>query len=657
MSRFCMGLALWALLLALAACGGDSKGTDPARDAEHVEMVDTVVSTFEDLTVCTDKREGTTAYVEDEKKAYVCESKRWTVNDSLTESILNKDSDSAKDAEPGENVDTVVTTFDDLPSCTRDHEGATAYVEDEDSAYVCKKGLWAVDDSLTKAIQPDSEKKSSSSVKAKSSSNETSDSGSAKSQSSSSVVKASSSSKDGKSNSSSSSVVPLGCKTETEDNCEYGTLTDDRDGQTYKTVKIGEQWWMAENLNYRYIQQTAEEDSSSYCYNDDPANCAKYGRLYLWSAAMVVCPEGWHLPDTTEWSALFNAVGGGETAGTMLKSTEGWYGTSGNGSDAYSFSALPAGNRFSNGNYSYEGNDARFWSSTEVNSNDACSMYLYYILDNALLNYYDKGYGFSVRCLKDYGPGSEKMSSNGKSSSSEKNSSSSSAVPLGCKTETEDNCEYGTLTDDRDGQTYKTVKIGEQWWMAENLNYAYTDVPFKYRSYTSDSTSWCYDNDAANCAKYGRLYTWAAAMDSAGIIPGNTANGCGYGKYCNLGEGKVRGVCPEGWHLPDITEWNALFDAVGGWATAGIMLKSTEGWNDKDDGTSGNGSDAYSFSALPAGYMRYSGGSEGTGAFFWSSTEVNSGNAYSMYLYYGNDNANLYDFSRGYGFSVRCLRD
>ena len=657
MSRFCMGLALWALLLALAACGGDSKGTDPARDAELAEMVDTIVSTFEDLTVCTDKREGATAYVEDEKKAYVCESKRWTVNDSLTESILNKDSDSAKDAEPGENVDTVVTTFDDLPSCTRDHEGATAYVEDEDSAYVCKKGLWAVDDSLTKAIQPDSEKKSSSSVKAKSSSNETSDSGSAKSQSSSSVVKASSSSKDGKSNSSSSSVVPLGCKTETEDNCEYGTLTDDRDGQTYKTVKIGEQWWMAENLNYRYIQQTAEEDSSSYCYNDDPANCAKYGRLYLWSAAMVVCPEGWHLPDTTEWSALFNAVGGGETAGTMLKSTEGWYGTSGNGSDAYSFSALPAGNRFSNGNYSYEGNDARFWSSTEVNSNDACSMYLYYILDNALLNYYDKGYGFSVRCLKDYGPGSEKMSSNGKSSSSEKNSSSSSAVPLGCKTETEDNCEYGTLTDDRDGQTYKTVKIGEQWWMAENLNYAYTDVPFKYSSYTSDSTSWCYDNDAANCAKYGRLYTWAAAMDSAGIIPGNTANGCGYGKYCNLGEGKVRGVCPEGWHLPDITEWNALFDAVGGWATAGIMLKSTEGWNDKDDGTSGNGSDAYSFSALPAGYMRYSGGSEGTGAFFWSSTEVNSGNAYSMYLYYGNDNADLYDFSRGYGFSVRCLRD
>ena len=659
MSRFFVGLALWTLLLALAACGGDSNGTDPARDAELAEMVDTVVSTFEDLTVCTDKREGSTAYVEDEKKAYVCESKRWTANDSLTELILDKDSDSAEGTEPGEMADTVVSVFDDLLACTKNREGATAYVEDEDTAYVCKKGLWVVDDSLTKAIQPDSEKKSSSSVKAKSSSNETSDSGSAKSQSSSSVVKASSSSKDGKSNSSSSSVVPLGCKTETEDNCEYGTLTDDRDGQTYKTVKIGEQWWMAENLNYRYIQQTAEEDSSSYCYNDDPANCAKYGRLYLWSAAMVVCPEGWHLPDTTEWSALFNAVGGGETAGIMLKSTEGWYGTSGNGSDAYSFSALPAGNRFSNGNYSYEGNDARFWSSTEVNSNDACSMYLYYILDNALLNYYDKGYGFSVRCLKDYGPGSEKMSSNGKSSSSEKNSSSSSgastvSVASPCKTEAGDNCEYGTLTDDRDGQTYKTVKIGEQWWMAENLNYAYTDVPFKYSSYTSDSTSWCYDNDAANCAKYGRLYTWAAAMDSAGIIPGNTANGCGYGEICNLGNVKVRGVCPEGWHLPDTTEWNALFTAVGGKATAGTMLKSTEGWKNN-----GNGSDTYSFSAWPAGYRDNDGhfDYEGSYAYFWSSTEYYSHGAYYMYLYYNFDGAYLSLNNKYFGFSVRCLKD
>ena len=395
MSRFFVGLALWALLLALAACGGDGKGTDPARDTELAD-------------------------------------------DSLTESIQNKDSDSAKDAEPGENVDTVVTTFDDLPSCTRDHEGATAYVEDEDSAYVCKKGLWAVDDSLTKAVQPDSEKKSSSSAKAKSSSNKASDSSSSAKSSSSKDGKSSSS---GEKSSSSSSVVPtaslaLPCKTETEDNCEYGTLTDDRDGQTYKTVKIGEQWWMAENLNYRYIQQTyngGEKDSSSYCYDNDPANCAKYGRLYLWSAAMDssgiipgntangcgcgeicnlgnvkvrgVCPEGWHLPSRDEWNTLLTAAGGIETAGIMLKSTEGWNdkydGTSGNGSDTYSFSALPAGDRDNDGDYYDEGYIAYFWSSTESSSYGAYRMNLYCSLGNADLNFNLKSNGFSVRCLKD----------------------------------------------------------------------------------------------------------------------------------------------------------------------------------------------------------------------------------------------------------------
>ena len=526
---------------------------------------------------------------------------------------------------------------------------------------------WTEDGTLTNAIQSDSEEKSSSSEKAKSNSNETSDS--------SSNAK-SSSSKDDKSNtsdeknSSSSSEVPTvsvvsPCKTETEDNCEYGTLTDDRDGQTYKTVKIGEQWWMAENLNY-------ETEGGSYCYNHIAKYCEKYGQLYTWATAMYACPEGWHLPDTTEWSALFNAVGGKTTAGKMLKSTEGWndyYESTWNGSDAYSFSALPAGYRYYGGSFDLEGSNAYFWSSTGKFSKLAYDVNLYYSRDDAYLSDAAEGYGFSVRCLKDYGPDSEKMSSNDKSSSSEKNSSSSSVVSSNsssssvvptvsvvspCKTEAGDNCEYGTLTDDRDGQTYKTVKIGEQWWMAENLNYAYTGVPFKVGDFTSDSTSWCYDNDAANCAKYGRLYTWAAAMDSAGIIPGNSANGCGYEKDCNLGNVKVRGVCPEGWHLPSRYEWITLLTAAGGIETAGIMLKSTEGWI-----SNGNGSDAYSFSALPAG-SRYDNGlylNEGYYTNFWSSTEDDSGRAYGMRLIYNYVDAGLgYDI-KIYGFSVRCLKD
>ena len=212
----------------------------------------------------------------------------------------------------------------------------------------------------------------------------------------------------------------------------------------------------------------------------------------------------------------------------------------------------------------------------------------------------------------------------------------------------------GWMVDPRDKQLYRVVTIGEQTWMAENLNYAYTGVPFKVGDYTSDSTSWCFDNDAANCAKYGRLYTWAAAMDSAGIIPGNSANGCGYGKYCNLGTGKIRGVCPKGWHLPSRDEWNTLLTAVGGEAKAEKMLRSTEGWKDK-------GSDTFGFSALPAGYRKYTGyfDAEGSGgAHFWSSSDGDSYGVYGMYVFSFGSGAGLYDYYyKAEGFSVRCLKD
>ena len=241
----------------------------------------------------------------------------------------------------------------------------------------------------------------------------------------------------------------------------------------------------------------------------------------------------------------------------------------------------------------------------------------------------------------------------GKSSCSTDDASSSSiALATPCKTETEDNCEYGELTDDRDGQTYKTVKIGDQWWMAENLNYAYTGVPFDNGYYTSDSTSWCYDNVPANCAKYGRLYTWAAAMDSVGKWSTN-GKGCGYDTTCSPTY-PVRGICPEGWHLPDITEWNALFTAVGGRSTAGMVLKSTSGWYN-----SSNGSDAFGFSALPAGHRDSNGGffNEGYYAYFWSSTEYGSSYAYYLNLNYYYGSAVLGNYGENNGFSVRCLKD
>jgi uncharacterized protein (TIGR02145 family) len=202
----------------------------------------------------------------------------------------------------------------------------------------------------------------------------------------------------------------------------------------------------------------------------------------------------------------------------------------------------------------------------------------------------------------------------------------------------------GSLTDSRDGRTYKTVTIGTQTWMAQNLNF-------------ETANSYCYDDDPFNCIKYGRYYTWAAAMDSVGMW---TANGkdCGYGKTCSPTL-PVRGVCPEGWHLPTFGEWNVLFTAVGGQPTAGKMLKSTSGWNCSDNGRhvriSGNGTDDYSFSALPVGDWGLD--IVGCYAYFWSSDEGGSGHAYDVELCYGNDYADQDLSYKFYGIPVRCVKD
>ena len=363
-----------------------------------------------------------------------------------------------------------------------------------------------------------------------------------------------------------------------------GTLVDKRDGKTYKTVKIGTQTWMAENLNYK--------TANSYCYSDNASNCTKYGRLYTWVAAKAACPEGWHLPRYEEIQPLFSAVGGVQDkyddkkwrgAGTALKSTSGWN-YEGNGTDAFGFSSLPAGSIY-NGRYIGEGVSANFWISTESDSYSAYSMGWNSRGDDAYLSYSDKDRGYTVRCLK-----------NGESKDNGKRNSST-----------------GTLVDKRDGKKYRTVKIGAQTWMAENLNY-------------KTANSYCYSGSASNCTKYGRLYTWATAKTA----------------------------CPRGWHLPSKAEWKNLFTAVRGESIDGKKLKSISGWIN-----GGNGTDAFGFTALPAGDRNNDGlyNGEGYSAGFWSSTESNIYLAYYMSLIYINDVAELYDYSKSSGFSVRCLKD
>ena len=267
--------------------------------------------------------------------------------------------------------------------------------------------------------------------------------------------------------------------------------------------------------------------------------------------------------------------------------------------------------------------------------------------------------GSSSSVTPDSVPGSQ-SSSSAKSSSSENGDAGTESGMTSSSSEDGDASSIsffedevtGTMTDGRDGQTYKIVKIGKQIWMAENLNYAYIGVPFKNGLITFDSTSWCYDNDPANCAKYGRLYTWSAAMDSVGRWSTN-GKGCGDKTVCSPTY-PVRGVCPEGWHLPTELEWGRLFILDGYTSTAAERLKSASGWADN-----GNGSDIYSFAVLPAGTRNPIEGYVGEGfcTTFWTSDGDDDYYADAKTMNYNSKGVSEYGFHKNYGFSVRCVKD
>ena len=155
------------------------------------------------------------------------------------------------------------------------------------------------------------------------------------------------------------------------------------DIKNYRTVDIGTQTWMAENLNYAV--------AGSKCYDNDPANCEKYGRLYDWSTAKTVCPAGWHLPSDAEWDELVAFAGGG----AKLMAASGW--NSGNGTDEFGFSALPGGYGYS-GSFSNVGDYGYWWSATESDDNYAECRYISF---GVYRESCDKSGLLSVRCVQD----------------------------------------------------------------------------------------------------------------------------------------------------------------------------------------------------------------------------------------------------------------
>lgn len=444
-----------------------------------------------------------------------------------------------------------------------------------------------------------------------------------------------------------------------------GPLVDSRDGQTYRTVTIGSQVWMAENLNY--------VTSGSYCYDDDTSYCSKYGRLYKWAAAVGksqgdcgsgnscvlpsgtvqgVCPDGWHLPSEDDWYILKIEAAGdcrgscaSKQVGHTLKSTSGWSVSESmsswreelNGSDQFFFSALPAGSRNIGGIYSGLGSASAFWTSTELSdSNVFCAklgsdkLVNGDFIDAFFISNINKDFASSVRCVKDNGIRISTSSLIGKSS---------------------------TFTDSRDGQVYKTVQIGRQTWMAQNLNYdmdsslCYNDyenqmfwVPLDYYNEVNCAKYGCFYNEVSDCTKYGRYYTWNDALVA----------------------------CPSGWHLPSDMEWFSLHDVIMSSDDLfehqiGESLMSISGWK------RGNGTDVFGFSALPAGWMENYDESfsddgldvfwhfdrEGVGAYFWSAASPTESEhddwAYLMGI--GVHYADMSALPKDIRLSVRCLKD
>jgi uncharacterized protein (TIGR02145 family) len=386
---------------------------------------------------------------------------------------------------------------------------------------------------------------------------------------------------------------------------------DGTDGSC-KKVTIGGQTWLGENLNYQTVD--------SWCYGDSAASCVKYGRMYTWEAAKTACESiGWRLPDTSDWDRLLAAVGGVRednsathtsswwiNAGKKLKSKSGWQQ---NGTDDYGFSALPGGIRgfyrepYTEPVFIDAGKYGPMWTATKHTGDDIGGLvHTRYVEDWAdwvVEGNIDITAAISVRCVKGEGDPPNPPNIGGGN-----------------------NC-------GKDGTagSCKKVTIGGKTWLGENLNYQ-----------TAEGSR-CYGDNAANCDKYGRLYTWDAAKAACERL---------------------------GWRMPDTTDWDALVVAVGGvkqpesnetWMYAGKKLKSTAGWNEN-----GNGTDDYGFSALPGGILHYQNGFLDAGEIggWWTAAERKEGlDAYNRNMRYDSDGVHMGSGGGGKAnsLSTRCILD
>lgn len=200
---------------------------------------------------------------------------------------------------------------------------------------------------------------------------------------------------------------------------QEGTIKD-IDSNVYKTVRIGSQVWMAENLKTTHYSDgssimelelkplwgnTGKGKTGAWCYyQSDPANNPTYGKLYNWYAVVDphhLCPIGWHVPSDDEWTVLTGYLGGDTVAGSKMKVKTLFEMPNPGADNSSGFTGLPAGMRDDNGTFGSFGNFGFFWSSTVDSRASAWMRLLGYSSAEAERNYYSKGNGLSIRCIGD----------------------------------------------------------------------------------------------------------------------------------------------------------------------------------------------------------------------------------------------------------------
>ena len=391
-------------------------------------------------------------------------------------------------------------------------------------------------------------------------------------------------------------------------NIEDGKFTDKRDGNKYAVVLVGGKYWMAENLRYADSSATPNLKGNMWCLKNSKDSCSKYGPLYSWTAALDIdtkyvsetvpqmnfsiqqgiCPIGWRIPTSSEWLELRNAFAAYSPivdVGAGMKSVKGWVkdSLSSVAANRFGFNGMPAGRRNSeNGEFMSSGKYAFFWASNEKDLGTSDGWTLRYDNDRLDQGFFYKDHGMSIRCVRD----AYEVQVEGSLDSSYMDE-----IPFDYK-----KVEY-------EGKSYKTIRIGSQNWMAENMN-------------RKTDNSWCYNDDSKECEKYGRLYSFEAAKT----------------------------VCPKGWKLPTPEDFETLVKSVN----FGHSLMSREGWTEKG----GKGWNLWGFNAKPSG-GRESGDffDSMLSAYFWMTDQQ------VFWLRYYNDDVEFLPKDDKTAFSVRCIEE